>query len=257
MLAEIEPSFEKAGPSLRFAVALFLARVGDLAKADDYLNPLLSDRVAERSPAVWRLAADLAASRRNAARLAKYLEKALDLEWEHLPETIDLQSLRADYLSLFSAYSELLGAYRSTDAKPPADFVARVIKFGDRWRSVDPDPSQACQLVSQVLRDLGEVDRAWEYLTSPIALRPAEAEPYQKLAVALAANRDLALAEKAYAAAFAAEPSNAQLLMDRVIVLQQIGNHAEARKLLQKLLDGSWQPRFDNLKNQARWMLQR
>jgi tetratricopeptide (TPR) repeat protein len=255
VLAEMEPNLKKAGPSLRLATALALARLGEKARADDYLSPLLSERGYERMPMVWRLAADLAGQRQNSARVAKYLEKALDLEWEHLPEVVDIEALRADYVMLLQTYSQLVAAHRQTDTKPPGDLAARAVKFGDRWRCVDPDPTLACQAVARILRDLGETDRAWEYLTSPIAMSPGEAAPYQKLAEELKANGDNILAEKAYAAAFAAEPTNAQYLMDQATLLQQLGKSAEARKLWQKLADGTWQPRFDAVKNQANSML--
>jgi hypothetical protein len=52
--------------------------------------------------------------------------------------------------------------------------------------------------------------------------------------------------------AFAAEPTNAQLLWDRAQYLQQQGQIAESRKLMRELAEGTWQPRFNGLKAQAR-----
>ena len=64
------------------------------------------------------------------------------------------------------------------------------------------------------------------------------------------------LAEEAFASAFAAEPTNAQILWDRAQNLRQSGNAVEARKLLRQLADGAWQPRFQALVSQARWQLE-
>ena len=52
--------------------------------------------------------------------------------------------------------------------------------------------------------------------------------------------------------AFAAEPTNAQLLWDRAQHLQQQGQIAESRTLMRQLADSEWQPRFNGLKAQAR-----
>ena len=63
---------------------------------------------------------------------------------------------------------------------------------------------------------------------------------------------DLELAGRAFAAAFEAEPTNAQLLWDRAVNLRQAGKRVEARKLFRRLADGTWQPRFAWLQTQAR-----
>jgi tetratricopeptide (TPR) repeat protein len=256
VLAAIEPEIKEAAPSLHLAAAMFLARLGDRDRADEYLTPVLKAGHFANQPLVWRLAADLAGQRRNTSRLASYLEKALDLEWEQMPETVDVQALRADYETLLNAYRQILTAHQETDTKVPANLVARIIKAADRWRAIDPDPSKACQIAARMLREQGETDLAWEYLTSPISLNPNEAAPFQGLAEELKGNNEPVLAERAYAAAFAAEPTNAQYLMDRANLLQQMGRRNEARAVLRKLADGTWQPRFDAVKNQARAMIQ-
>ena len=63
------------------------------------------------------------------------------------------------------------------------------------------------------------------------------------------------MADDAFASAFAAEPTNAQLLWERAQNLRQSGNLVEARKLLRQLADGSWQARFQALAAQARYQL--
>jgi Flp pilus assembly protein TadD len=63
---------------------------------------------------------------------------------------------------------------------------------------------------------------------------------------------DLDLADRAYAAAFEAEPTNAQLLWDRAEALRRAGKRAEAEKLYRQLADGDWQPRFRWLQREAK-----
>src|SRR5262249_18289595 len=96
----------------------------------------------------------------------------------------------------------------------------------------------------------------WDYLTTPVALRPHEADPWAGLAQSLAQQGDLELADRAYAAAFAAEPTNAQLLWDRAEGLRQAGRHVEAGRLFRQLAEGRWQPRFQGLQAQARLQMQ-
>ena len=60
------------------------------------------------------------------------------------------------------------------------------------------------------------------------------------------------LAERAYANAFEAEPTNAQILWDHAQLLKQHGKREESRELLRRLATGKWQPRFHQIQSQAR-----
>jgi Flp pilus assembly protein TadD len=59
------------------------------------------------------------------------------------------------------------------------------------------------------------------------------------------------LADRAYAQAFETESTNAQILWDRAVLLQQSGKNAEARRLFRQIAQGTWQPRFEWLRQQA------
>src|SRR5205085_1262315 len=135
-------------------------------------------------------------------------------------------------------------------------FLAKVVRAADRWRSLDPDPTPACQAAARILQRLGERDLGWDYLTTPVGLWPNEADPWVTLARALQARGDLDLADRAYAAAFEAEPTNAQILLDRAKALGQAGRSVEALRLLRQLAEGPWQPRFQELQAQARRIVQ-
>ena len=63
---------------------------------------------------------------------------------------------------------------------------------------------------------------------------------------------ELELADRAYKAAFEAEPTNAQILWDRAENLRRIGKTVEATGLFRQIAEGTWQPRFQGLVNQAR-----
>jgi thioredoxin-like negative regulator of GroEL len=72
------------------------------------------------------------------------------------------------------------------------------------------------------------------------------------LAQTLQSDGYLDLADKALAAAFAAEPTNAQLLWDRADSLMQASRIEDARAVYRALAEGTWQPRFQGLQNEAR-----
>ena len=103
---------------------------------------------------------------------------------------------------------------------------------------------------------VGARDLAWDYLTTPIGLKPNESAPWVAAAQTLRNEGEFDLADRAYAAAFDAEQTNAQILWDRAQNLQQAGRMEEARRVYQQLADGTWQDRFRHLPNQARSFLQ-
>lgn len=241
----------------RLAAVNFLRQTGKPTEAQEILKPLLEHPKLSKLPQLWRLAAELALQRNQTRRLVEALERALDLEFAQLPEMVNLDAVRADYQALLNGYGQLLQALQQTETDPPADLTARIVKAADRWRALDPDPTQACQIAGRLLRQLEEDVLAWDYLTTPISLKPNEAAPLTALAQELANNNDLTLAEKAYAAAFAAEPTNAELLHARVQLLQRLGRTREARDGWKQLADGTWQPRFEWIRQQARQQVER
>jgi Flp pilus assembly protein TadD len=68
--------------------------------------------------------------------------------------------------------------------------------------------------------------------------------PTWKKAQSLRGDADSDLADRAYATAFQAEPTNAQILWDRAQNLQQLGRPDQARQVYRQIADGTWQPAF-------------
>jgi hypothetical protein len=239
-------------PALTLAGIEYLWHTGQHARADALLQPLLADAQLGRRSSLWRLAAALTGQRGMLARAAACLEKAMDLEYQDLPEVINLQAVRTDYGALLGHYQQLAAAITLLETQPPQEFLAKVIRAADRWRALDADASGPCQAAARVLQHLGARELAWDYLTTPIGLRPNEAAPWVSLAQALRGEGDFELSDRAYARAFEAEPTNAQILWDRAQNLQQLGRLEEARQLYRQLADGKWQPRFNWIQAQAR-----
>lgn len=244
---------------LRLTVAAieFLRESNQLIAADRLLRPLLADAKTSKQASLWRLAADLARKREQGARELKCLERALDAEYRDLPTVINVRRVDRDYGKLLAHYQNLADVMAALKVRPAADFLPKVVRAADRWRSLGSGPGGACAAAARVLRRLGEDELAWDYLTTPVGLRPKESGPWAALAVSLRQQGDFTRADEALASAVGAEPTNAQLLWDRAVNLRQAGRLEESRKLLRQLADGTWQPRFAALQKQAQWQLRR
>jgi tetratricopeptide (TPR) repeat protein len=221
------------------------------ARADAMMQPLLADKDYAQHAQLWRLAAALANGRGMLARAISCQEQALDIEYRQLPAVVNVQEIRGDYGALLACYQQLADAVATLHTQPPRDFVTKVVRAADRWRAIDPDNTAACQAAARVLQHLGAADLAWDYLTTPLAERSNEAQPWQNLAQALRQEGEIALAERAYATAFELEPTNAQMLWERAMLLQQSNRPEEAKPLFRQLAEGKWEPRFNSIQSEA------
>lgn len=241
--------------ALSLAQIEFHKEIHQPAQADQLVRKLLAHPAQARRAELWRLASELAEQRDMPARAVECLEKAFDLEAAKPSEVIDLEALRRDYGKVLDHYQRLADAMVALKQAPPDDFRARVVRAADRWRLQDADGSAACRTAAAILHRLGDRDLAWDYRTTPIAHQPAESGPWLELATTLARLGDAPLADRAYRAAFEAEPTNAQLLWDRAMHLRQSGQYALSQKLMRQIADSDWQPRFQGVRAQARMQL--
>lgn len=242
----------KESVAMTLAVIEFLGQHGHAAEGDDLLQGLMKDKEQAQNPSLWRLAAQLAEKREMKARELACLERALELEYAKLPDVINLEAVRTDYGRVLDHYENLAESMAALGVKPPADFLPKVVRMADRWRSLDPESERSCRTVGRVLQSLGERDLVWDYLTTPVAMHPNESGSWLGLGQTLARQGELDLADRAYRAAFEAEPTNAQILWDRAQNLKQAGKLTEARSVFKQIADGNWQPRFRWLKDQAK-----
>jgi Tfp pilus assembly protein PilF len=234
----------------------FLWETGQLAQVDRVLRKLLDDPKLARRASLWRLGVKLAEERDQKARALECLERALEWEYRDPPPFLNLKEVRGDYGKLLEHYQGLADAMISLRVKAPKDFRARVVRAADRWRALDREQAaEPCQVPGRIFQTLGDRELSWDYLTTPIALKPNEADPLVGLAQSLVRRGELELADRAYRAAFEAEPTNAQILWDRASNLRAAGKSVAARKVLRRLAEGKWQPRFQSLRDQARRQL--
>jgi ferric-dicitrate binding protein FerR (iron transport regulator) len=234
----------------------FLWHTNRLARADELVTRLLADEKLARQPGLWRLAGRLADRRDLPDRSMICLEKALDLEYQELPDVIDLESWRRDYGTLLGHYQRLAAASLVLHAPPPSDLAVRTIRAADRWRAHDPEATRACQTAATILQKLGFLDLAWEYWTTPAALQPEQWGSWQGLAQNLNRENQLDLANRAYAAASEREPENPLILWEWAENLRQGGRAGEGDVLLRRLAEDRGPEAFEAIRSQARWQLQ-
>jgi hypothetical protein len=245
----------KDGLAVHQAALDWLVQTEQRDEADRLLRKLLDDPQHAKRPELWRRAAHLAGQREQPARALQCQEKALALEYANLPELINVQQVRQDYRALLQGYAELTRALATLKLAAPAGFRDRVVAAADRWRALDREQGDACQLAAQVLRQLGERELAFDYLSTPVGLRPGEADVWLGLAGELVRWGERGLADRAFESAFQRESSNAQVLWDRAENLRRAGRLTQAQALYRRLATTEWQPRFASLKTQAQWML--
>ena len=248
-----------APPTLQWALAMaglrLTSETGQWARADEIVSAMLASRRSLSMPWLWRLGAHVATQRGRTASAAGRLGVALEIEYSRRPEEGDMAAFRADHLGLLQQYGQLATSIATLHPEPPRQVVESIVRAADRWRSVDADPAQACQLAAAALRQLGARELAWAYLTTPMAGRPGESSRWVALAGELAEQNEPALADRAYAAAFESDPSNPQILLDRAHLLQRSGQADRARKLYRRIVDGTWADKHKSLQEQARMQL--
>ncbi|MBY0524058.1 MAG: FecR domain-containing protein [Gemmataceae bacterium] len=234
----------------------YLVNTGQYGRADSLLSPLLEHGEFSKRPMLWRLGSQIAQRRSLTARSIACLERALEREYHHLPEVINLRQVRSDYGQLLNHYDWLAGAVATMNIDPPKDLLARTVRAADRWRALDRESEQPSELAAKVLKTLGARELAWEYLTTPIALKPNEGGPWQNLAQRLSYQADYDLANLAFKAAFESDPTDANILWEQAQTLRRAGKLAESQQLLRQIVNGTWPTRFNWLQSQARWQLE-
>jgi tetratricopeptide (TPR) repeat protein len=251
------PADEK--PTTLLAATHFLQQTGRYDRAEQLVRELLSDERLTQSASLWRLAGTIADNRGDTVRGIDCLEKALDIEFAYLPEVFNVQPIRNDYGRLLNHYEWLANAATTLKVSSPPDLFARVVKAADRWRTLDPESDHVCDRVAKIIRTVGgdgSAELAWDYATTPLAQRPNESAPWLALANTMRQEGRTTLTDKCYDMAYQAEPTNAQILWDRAQHLMQQGKTADGHALLKQITNGTWQPRFDSVKAQARQVLE-
>jgi Vault protein inter-alpha-trypsin domain/FecR protein len=212
--------------------------------------PMLADVAA-----IWRYSSEIADATNHKGEALRRLEKAVQLEFETRPAVINIETVNADYTELMNRYDQLVDAVNLVETTVPDDLALRIIRATDQWRSLVDDDTTPCRLASDVLVKLNLTEIAWDYLTTPLADNSGESGPWKSLAESLVKNDSIDLADMAWTRAFEFEQTNPEILLSHARMLQQHGQRQKARRLVQKVVGGKWQPRFSKTVDQARQLL--
>ncbi|MCY2925622.1 MAG: tetratricopeptide repeat protein, partial [Planctomycetota bacterium] len=245
---------EQGMPAMAAALHYVCAERWDLA--DRQLGELLGDARCGENAALWRAGAMVAGMRGLTAVGVTRLDRALDIEYRREGGSADVAEIRGDYGRLLAGYQELAKAVAGMkDAS--ASLVGGVVRAADRWRTMDPEVTPACQAAARALTTLGETELAWEYLTTPLADATKGARPWLDLAAALANQGQADLAGRACAAAAQIEPGDPRILWEYAELLWQIGRGDEARALYSRIAGREWGPQYEQVRAAARQRLAR
>ncbi|MEZ6062212.1 MAG: hypothetical protein R3C19_17875 [Planctomycetaceae bacterium] len=225
--------------------------------ADRLLSSVMELEPLQNSSALWRYSSRVADAAGNRQLALQRLEHAIQIDFENRPDVINLESLRADYADLLNRFEAVLDASSTLDLPPPQDLVLRIVRAADQWRSIDDDDTVCCHTTARLLTKLNRDDMAWDYLTTPLAGSSGESSPWRNLAQTLTQQNQVALADIAWTRAFEFERTNPELLLSHAQMLIDSGRAGDGTRLLRKIVDGDWQPRFRSTVDEARNRLRR
>jgi tetratricopeptide (TPR) repeat protein len=242
----------KESTSLTLALLQYHANRGAWDLASLLVDDLLKDTEAAASPALWRVASQVAMQRGQTKIAMDRLEKALDLEFKQDFGVLNLDEVRRDYQLLLQHYGRQSEAMVLLEQKAPPGFVAKVTRTVDRWKTLDPmSAATACQHASYILRQAGEPERAWDYATFALG-STTDAAQFLALAQQMQVSGERLHADRAYATAFALQPTNADYLWLRAVNLADAGRMDRARQLFGELAEGPWDAQFQKYQPAAR-----
>ena len=224
-------------------------------KADQLMDSLLHLEELQNSARLWRYAAKVADDLGHQQTALRRLERAILLEFDNRPDVINVERLRADYTGLLTRFENVIDAAATLETDIPDDLFARIIRAADQWRSLEDDPTACCHITARLLSKLHRRDLAWSYLTTPLAERSGESAPWRTLAETLTQQKQVELADVAWSKAFEFEQTNPEILLGHAKMLQASDRSAESRRMLKRIVDSNWQPRFNRIQQEARNLL--
>lgn len=246
-----------AAPALAATRLRALLAAGQLDEAWQAVQAAGADPELAASPWLWRVGYVAAEGLGRTADATACLDRALDLEYQRLGDSVDVPTVEAQYGELLSHYQDAVREVRGRGAAVSPEQLAMVIRAADRWRALTGNEAAACAAAANVFMMAGQYELAWEYATSPLALRPNDPGPLAGLGRQLRDASLPGLAAHAFASAFGAAPTDPSYLWEQARALEQDGQSAQAIALYRQIANGQWRSQFDSLKSDAREALEK
>ena len=242
-------------PRLNLAALTYAKEAQHWELAEASVRRALADARLKQQPQLWRDAAEIAHQLRKFHEWIECLDHAYELEFAALPKTVNLEAFRQDYDRLFGQLDQRAG--QLSDAKPAeiVAFARMVQRAAARWRDIDVDDTAACHRTATILTKLGLPTAAWNYWTTPLAETPDRSTVWQTFAAAMHSQQRHVVADRAWSTAFVCEPTNPEILLQHAQFLRSTHQPHKAHELLTKIISSTWQPRFENTKQQAQQLL--
>ena len=242
-------------PQLNLAALQYAKEASDWGLAEACVQRVLSDANSQSDSSLWRDAANIARQRLKFRESIEFLEKAYELEFAALPKTVNLETFRQEYQSLFEQLEQRSEQLAEASREDQEAFSRIVQRAAARWREIDSDDTSACHRTARILTKLGQATAAWNYWTTPLSEAPDLSSVWTTFATAMDAEHRFNIADKAWSTAFACEPTNPEILLQHSQFLRNTKQEARAQTMLTSITSGNWQPRFDGTKAKAQTLL--
>ncbi len=244
-----------AQPRLNLAALTYAQEAGHWELAEACVQRALADEKLQKVSQLWRDAAAIKQQLLEFSEWIECLDRAYELEFAALPKTLDLNAFRIDYGNLFNQFDQRTEQLVGAKPSEKVAFAHVVQRAAARWRDIDVDDTVACHRTAFILAKLGLPTAAWNYWTTPLAETPDRSAVWTTFASAMHSQQRFVVADRAWSTAFACEPTNPEILLQHAQFLRSTRQEQKARELLTKITTSTWQPRFENTKQQAQSLL--
>ncbi len=244
-----------AQPRLNLAALTYAKEASHWEQAEACVQRALADEKLQKVSQLWRDAAAIKHQLRKFSEWIECLDRAYELEFAALPKTVNLETFRKDYDSLFGQLDQRTEQLADAQQSDKLAFARLVQRAAARWRDIDVDDTAACHRTAAILTKLGLATAAWNYWTTPLAETPDRSTVWQAFATAMHSQQRFIVADRAWSTAFACEPTNPEILLQHAQFLRSTRQEHKAHELLTKITSSTWQPRFENTKQQAQQLL--
>jgi predicted Zn-dependent protease len=164
-------------------------------------------------------------------------------------QAVGLGTLRQAYARLFDLYGRVVLSARGQAETDWA--IDGALGAAAQWRRDDPDNADIDRRCANLLFEAHRPKEAMRYLASITERHPTEGQAYADVAEVL--ERRGEDADAVWARAIEVEPTNPTWLVRRAQnLLAQNAPRDRVRALLDQVEKGTWQPRFSNVKDQAK-----
>src|SRR5439155_22635238 len=208
---------------------------GETAWAQTMLEPLAKHA---ENRELLQLVGQLALQQGRHADALRYLERAQDAGSD---ERVSLTQLRGEFAQILTVGRDV--AVQST-GKAREAAVADVMRWGDRWRAIDPGNATIDQMLGELQLAVGNKDEAWRQLSSVIERDPMSGDGYQTVANEFEQQGRVAEALDFWEQAIRIDQTNPTPRMRKAQALIALGRDKEGDAVLKEIASRKWHDKW-------------